>query len=232
MTSDVRQVAIGIPSYEGSINAGTVHCLTRDLLELLSKKILLHFIFVSNGTYISHTRNQIVDEFMRMKDATDLVFIDSDMEWEPGALFKLLNFDADIVGAGYRRKNDDVDDYNMSFLNEKELWADKQGLIEVEVVPTGFMRIRRKVFGEQMEKIAVGLYKENQGQRLIHNFFYQEQRGDVFYGEDFIFCLNCRARGYPIMMYPEMQIDHIGRQSYKGHVGNWLRNRMERSNVR
>lgn len=226
MTTDVRQVAIGIPTYDGNVSMPTMTCLLRDTLALLPHKIVLSIIASSNGTYISHSRNEIVDRFLQNKEINDLIFIDSDMEWESGALLKLLSFDTDIVGGAYRRKNDKIEDYCVSFLDQDELWADAQGLIPVAGLPTGFMRIRRKVFSRLIKDLLVAPYREQGGLRLINNFFYQQHIGSDFFGEDYMFCKLARDSGYKIMLAPEMQINHIGRQSYNGHVGNWLRSKL------
>lgn len=226
MTTDVRQVVIGIPSYDGTIHMGTVNCLLRDQIQLLSKNIILHFIMLSNGTYISHSRNDIVDQFLRHIDCSDLVFIDGDMEWEEGALLKLLSYNAAIVGGAYRRKNDNPDDYCVSFLDQNELWGNSENLIEVAGLPTGFLRIHRSVFEHQIKDLRVNMYKKHMSTRLQYNFFYQKQVNADFFGEDYMFCLDCREAGFKVFLAPELSIDHIGRQSYKGHVGNWLRNRV------
>jgi hypothetical protein len=80
-------------------------------------------------------RNQMVGDFLA-SDADKLVFIDSDVSWEPGSILKLAMHKADFVGGAYRLKQDE-EAYPVEWVDPKgELWA-KDGLLEVAHLPAG-----------------------------------------------------------------------------------------------
>jgi GT2 family glycosyltransferase len=55
--------------------------------------------------------------------------------------------------------------------------------------------------------------------------FYPEIRERADWGEDINFCLRWRAIGGKVWVWPLVQMEHIGRKSYKGCFGEWLLSR-------
>ena len=137
-----------------------------------SKKIELQFGTIGNESLITRARNTLVQLFMD-GDHSHLLFIDSDIAFNPEAVIRMLEYDKDVVTGIYPRKTIDwikvkkrlKEDPNMS---EDELLAaslqynlnvkdpDKilldKGFIEVMDGPTGFMLIKRDVFVEMAKQ--------------------------------------------------------------------------------
>lgn len=61
------------------------------------------FSFIFNESLITRARNYLVDEFLR-SGCTHLLFIDSDIQYNPQDILALLALDRDIIGGPYPKK--------------------------------------------------------------------------------------------------------------------------------
>jgi hypothetical protein len=62
------------------------------------------FSFIFNESLITRARNYLVDEFLR-SGCTHLLFIDSDIQYNPQDILALLALDRDIIGGPYPKKS-------------------------------------------------------------------------------------------------------------------------------
>ena len=62
------------------------------------------FSFIFNESLITRARNYLVDEFLR-SGCTHLLFIDSDIQYNPQDILALLAIDRDIIGGPYPKKS-------------------------------------------------------------------------------------------------------------------------------
>lgn len=116
--------------------------------------------------------------------ATDIVFIDSDIGWEPPDLEKLLSHDVDVVAAAARRRGDHHQ-FAVKLLpqhikgDEIRIEIDpERPIFEVKGVSTSFLRIRRRVFNAMALahpewKIAWGNVPDAINRFLYAYFFYR-----------------------------------------------------------
>jgi hypothetical protein len=95
-----------------------------------------------------------VHEFLK-SDATDMLFIDSDVIATPEDILRLLaqSTDKDIVAGAYPRRATDKKFFADLYWNENEDLEFDGSLMRVKRVGTGFMLIRRHV----IEKMVVVL---------------------------------------------------------------------------
>ena len=145
-------------------------------------------------------RNKLVQQFLA-SEATDLIFLDADISWEPWSLTQLLKHDVGIVAGVYPFKND-IENYPV-FLKESRV--DKDGLINVHYAPTGFMRIKREVF-EKFEahyhNILIEEWRDGKKQDEYLNFFdcRYDTENKRWYGEDVNFCYLLSPTGNDIFV--------------------------------
>jgi hypothetical protein len=172
-------------------------------------------------------RNLCVSRFLSM-EFDDLFFLDSDIAWEHGAMVKLLKKPVDIVAAAYRHRSDPIT-WPVKWLDDrKELWADpKTGLLEVEGVPCGFLRITRSAALEMTLKAE--WYKDRQAPDGKSWCLFDRIRDEnnEKWGEDFSFCKRWREMGGKVWLDPEIEMGHIGGKTFQGKIGDWLRDRHE-----
>ena len=184
---DVRQrkLFLAVPMYGGQC-AGMFARSVADLTSLCTQYgIQLQLYFLFNESLITRARNYCADEFMR-SNATHLMFIDSDIGFNPNDVIALLALQDDsspydVIGGPYPKKciswekiklavDKGVADEDPNTL-EKYVGdyvfnpKSNQGAIpigepvEVSEIGTGFMMIRRRTFEKYQEEFPQLSYK-------------------------------------------------------------------------
>jgi hypothetical protein len=180
--------------------------------------------FVVQDSLVMQARNQILTEF-RASDATDLIFIDSDIGWEVGALLRLISHNVPIVAGLYRRKEETVS-YTVQFSDRHAVTRNREtGLIEVTRVGAGFLRLQRNAIERMIDAYpglryspphALGETKDR------YALFDTSLENGEFRGEDYTFCDRWRAIGGKIWADPEIVLHHIGTMAYTGSLRDVL----------
>lgn len=194
-----RKLFVATPMYGGVCNGPyTKACL--DLTTLAIKHgVQCQFFFLFNESLITRARNYLVDEFLR-SDATHLMFIDSDIDFNPMDVLALLALDKPINGGPYPKKTiawEKIYDAAKFGLaddnpNKLELYSGDYvfnvvpGTTEIRMdepvkvleIGTGFMLIKREVFEQFKAAYPDFSYKPDHnrtvnfdGTREIHMYF-------------------------------------------------------------
>ena len=180
-----RKLFVATPMYGGQC-AGMYTRSIADLSALCAKyQIQLQLYFLFNESLITRARNYCCDEFMR-SNATHLMFIDSDIGFEPNdviALLALMKDDTeyDVMGGPYPKKciswekikqavDKGVADTDPNALEKyvgDYVFNPKSGQSEIPLgqptevreIGTGFMMIRRRTFEEYQKAYPYQWYK-------------------------------------------------------------------------
>jgi len=219
------KVMIVCPAYDGKMHVETVMSLIAEVIGMAAEGIITNVVAHPGNSIITRARNLLLMEFLD-SDYTDIVFIDNDISWEAGKMLAMLKHDVDIVGGAYPVRCD-PERYMIRYLEKEELWADeKTGLLEVEGIPGGFMRISRKALETMIEKNPELAYEELSAKnKIAYRLFDFAQEGAYYWGEDMWFCRLARKCGLKVWLAPEIIFSHIGYKAFTGSVGAWLRNR-------
>jgi hypothetical protein len=183
-----------------------------------------HAIQLTRGdSLVSRARNRLAADFMESVDCTHLLFIDSDVVFEPEHIVRLLSHDEAIVGGLYALKTG-----AFHWCVDGILKPRQDGLVEVRHTGAGFMAVKREVFERMIEafgpEIGYTAY-DCEGGRTEHDFFrvgvFHEQENKVsrLYSEDWGFCERARELGYKIYVDPKIALKHIGQASSRREVG-------------
>ena len=99
-----NKLFVATPMYGGMAHGLYIKsCL--DLQSVMTKYgIETKFSFLFNESLITRARNYLVDEFLRT-DFTHLLFIDSDIHYNPQDVLALLALDKDVIGGPYPKKS-------------------------------------------------------------------------------------------------------------------------------
>ena len=214
-------IFIAIPAMDRKVYCDTVRSLWLEQTVAGELGIQMNVGFLPGSSLVTQARNQLVKQFFDT-GADKMVFVDADVSWEPGALIKVASHKVDFVGGAYRYK-DLKEGYPVAWIEDRdELWADpKTGLLEVEMIPGGFMALTRNVFIELEKKFPERKYDFHG--HIFQSFFHCPPNGD---GEDGAFCKDWRDIGGKVWLDPELSLTHHdGGMAYSGHIGKWLRNR-------
>lgn len=180
-----KKLFVATPMYGGAC-AGMYARSIADLSAICAKyEIPLQLYYLFNESLITRARNYCVDEFLR-SDATHLMFIDSDIGFNPQDVIALLALQTDeseydIIGGPYPKKCiswekikiavdkgfADEDPNNLEKFVGDYVFNPKGGAkeipinqpVEVMELGTGFMMIRRKTFDVYKEAYPHLSYK-------------------------------------------------------------------------
>ena len=193
-----------------------VNSLRRTEELLKSRGIEVTPIFLSYDALVQRARNDLV-RFAVEGKFDDLLFIDSDIEWEPPWALALLEHPVDCVGAAYRKKTDEQELYAVraKMLIPQDI---KTGLWLVDGLGTGFMRLSRKAFTALWDSSEE---YENEGRQCRWIFDVCVVDGKL-YGEDTLMCEKLRRLGFSIYLDPSFCPAHIGIKKYRGDFAAYV----------
>lgn len=212
---------LATPAYSGSIAVECAGAVAAALFNMAGRGIVCDWKILPGCCYVDIARDRLAATFLR-SDATDLIFIDDDLGFPADALWSLLRHDRDIVGGVYPKKQDPaawpVGIFGTA--DGRPLVDPETGLIECAGLPTGFLRIRRRV----IEALATDerRYTTDEGEE-VWDIFPRDRKGGRKWGEDFRFCQIAREAGFKLWCEPRIAFSHVGRKAWTGDYHDWLR---------
>jgi hypothetical protein len=181
--------------------------------------------FHTEDCHVDDARNFLVKQFLN-SGARHMIFIDDDVGWDADSFARLLSLqDADIVGGAYPLKQRS-EDYPVRIKAVPALQARPDGLLEVDGVPTGFMRIERKVIEALCEKRKHMTFYPKEakpGDEKLQVIFERLLVDGRRWSGDLNFCREAMGLGFKVWVDPEMTFTHQGQMRWEGHLGNYLR---------
>ena len=194
-----KSLFVATPMY-GGMNHGLYMKACLDLQGLCYQYgVQIKFSFLFNESLITRARNYLVDEFIHRSECTHMLFLDSDISFNPQDVIALLALDKEVAGGPYPKKaikwksvkkavekKPDIDPQILEKVTGDYVFNPVKGTaqfsvtepLEVLEIGTGFMMIRREVFEKMTEQYPTIRYKPDHvgqanfdGSRYIHAFF-------------------------------------------------------------
>jgi hypothetical protein len=194
----MKTITIGTPYYDN---------LTQEYFESWYKTLIsgIRFNLVQlQGTYIHAARNK-----MAMGITTDyILFIDSDMVWEPEDILKLLDADKEIIGGLYFLKKPPF--HPIAYKDNEPVSDYPNEPFEVDSIGSGFLLIKNEVFQNLLDADFVnkhGLpFDPIHGKTSVY-----KTTGLAGIIDDCAFCARSKARGFDVWCHPALDgLGHIG----------------------
>lgn len=224
------RIWVGIPAYDGKVCISTARSLTSEIQLSAMHGHNIKVTYLPGCSIITHARNQLVQQFLDDPWKADkMVFIDSDVGWEPGSLMKLATYNKDVIAGIYRFKIPE-ESYPMGFFTKKGEAEIEEGLITVAGCPMGFTAISRNAFERFREHYPERAY-EFLGVKthcFFENPFVPEspKLPASLVGEDVAFGFKWREMGGKIWVDPNMNLVHSnGLTEYGGNLLEYLRSK-------
>lgn len=214
------KIFLAVTAYDHKVYGECSEAILKNCITLMlnGHTVIPHY---NNDLYIDRSRNLCAHLFLGT-DCTDIVFVDSDLSFDNDAILKLMRYDRDIIAGAYPYKKLREEYPAKLFFNHQMNCKDEEtGLVSCNSIPTGLMRINRRVF----DKMQVGMRCDERG---IFPFFktgmvYPDEHN--WYGEDSYFCKEWRALGGEIWMEPRINFTHYGIHGFSGNYHEYLMGR-------
>lgn len=225
------------PSHDGKVSQIFTMSLVQTALSI-GKEAILWLSFLGNDAAIGRARSTLVAGFLDNPNFTHLMFIDSDIGWDPKQFVRLLRANKEFVAAFYPVKSYDWalarDGNSADPLERRGLHyvgvpcegaeLEREGeFITARFSGGGFQLIARSVF----EKMCLAypelkfLFTHVRGQSPSENryAFFEGMIEDGYYlSEDFAFCKRWRAIGGKIWLDTKSKLIHSGSHDFYGDV--------------
>ena len=237
---------IAMPCYCGQMCTLTTNSLLQLQKICLLNGIELHFAATLSESLIPRGRNKLVSDFLNTDTFTHLMFIDSDIVFEPMSIIKMLTYNHDICVGAYPCKSLHIDEFlkksneghpnplPASFnyaINTKNKTIVNNNCIEIKYGATGFMLIKKNVFIKMKKELPhlkyvndvpdayTNIIKENDN---LYAFFDTVIDPDSkrYLSEDYYFCQLWTRMGGKIHCDVTCNLNHIGTYIYQGNILN------------
>jgi len=187
--------------------AATLHCITKGV------EIELHV--EPGSSLIQFARNRLAQDFLNDKSYTHILWIDSDIAFQPDAVMQLLDHGVDVCGGSYPVKQIPVWFPSVSLDGE-----DRTKLHRAEVLPTGFLLVSRKAMEAVAATVGTYIHHHNNQEKPTKHIFELELVGDgdvkQLLGEDVVFGHRLRAIGFDLWLDPGLTFLHWGPFTWRG----------------
>jgi hypothetical protein len=177
----------------------------------------------------------MASKVLTSQEFTHLLFIDTDMAFNPSAVQKMIDSQLDVIGCAYPYRTIPLHEkpasaelsyreslsksvpYAVNFPAGTKTIDIKNGICKVDSVGTGLMLISRQalhtlVAESKVKEFSVGFpYNQWYSQARYHGFFEHLEIDGVYFSEDYSFCYRWRALCQrEIWAVVDEEIMHIG----------------------
>lgn len=227
---------IAMPCYRGECHSLCTKQLLKLQMLLHNKNIVMEYFTLESESLISRGRNVCATAFLK-SDCTHLMFIDSDIVFNPIDVLKLIIHNKEIITGLYPVKN-----INFGALKQKipgcnsidealrcsgKRVGNVKSLIEdstlalMHEAPTGFMLIKKSLLLclknncknlEYTNDIAG--YSKHSIDNKFYNFFQVGIHNERYVSEDYGFCALIRACNVDIFADLSVNLIHVGNFYY------------------
>ncbi|MFF0492552.1 hypothetical protein ACFYTQ_26280 [Nocardia sp. NPDC004068] len=146
-----------------------------------------------------------------------LMWIDSDIGFDPDSVDMLRHHDLPIVCAIYAKKGVRELACHMLPGTKRILFGEGGGLMEIKYAATGFLFTHRTVYETMIEHEQLPICNKQFGRVTVPYFLpliQQDGENHWYLGEDYAFCERARRSGFDIMADTRIRLNHIGRKAY------------------
>lgn len=213
-----KKVAIATPALTGQVGMRYAFSLAHTMRIAPQFVVAVSPLFRGGDSLIQRVRNDLLKDALD-SGVTDMVFIDEDQDWEALDFFRLLSHPVDVVGAAVRKKTDDEERYNVVASGGSIRRDGATGLLDVDAVGTGFLRLTRKAMEALWDRSEP--YRDDAGRESRWVFDLGVFDGRLF-GEDVVMCNKVRDAGFKVFVDPGVKVGHAGMKRWTGDFLGWL----------
>jgi glycosyltransferase involved in cell wall biosynthesis len=219
-----KSIFIALPAYDFKVSLKLAVSLAKFSRASAEHGIDIQIGSICGCSVVSRARNLLAKDMLESK-CDYLLFIDSDINFEPDDIFRLMAWGTDpkkgIVAAVPRTRNESkVYIATLDYDDNGDLTMNGMGLVRAKRVATAFMLVRREVFETLEREHPEWAYYDSKTDRTLSCMFDFQLAEEGYIGEDFLFCDRVRSHGFEVWIDPTITLGHMGVQEYVGNYGN------------
>lgn len=239
---------IATPCYGNMVT----HHYLKSILKLqkacIERNLPLSVDTLGNESLVTRARNTLVATFLDRPQFSHLLFIDSDIAFEPEQVFRMLDSGHEVVGGVYpikwldwqriggvvRAGHPDPEPVSLHYAVEfdgQEIKA-REGFAKARYVATGFLMLRRSGLERMRERYpelkinvahVAGLPRSENHYAFFDTMIDPDTR--TYLSEDYAFCRRWQAIGGEIWVDLRSKLTHIGSVGFRGDLTQVLQRR-------
>jgi hypothetical protein len=198
------------------------------------KKINCSFYPIFFESLVSRARNAAVAHFLEDKENTHLLFIDSDIIFEPEDVLKLLKSGKEVIAGIYPKKyitwerlKNNPEAERVDFPVGGNVKMTEDNFLEMDYLPTGFLLISRTAIEKIIKQHPELKYRNDiDGYMSAGDNFYDlfkvGIRNGIYESEDWGFCSLWKEAGGKVLIHPEVNVKHVGWHEYEGNLLKYI----------
>jgi hypothetical protein len=219
-----RSLFIALPAYDFKVSLKLAISLAKFAQAAPHHGVTIQIGSICGCSVVSRARNLLAQDMLE-SDCTDLLFVDSDINFEPDDIFRLMAWGSDPkkgIIAGVPRTRSETKVYIATLNHDKnnDLTMNGMGLVRADRVATAFMLVRRDVFETLAREHPEWQYDDHKSNRRLTAMFDFMLTEEGYIGEDYLFCDRARAHGFEVWIDPTIKLGHMGVQEYMGDFGS------------
>lgn len=219
-----RSLFVALPAYDFKVSLKLAVSLARLAQAAPAHGIDLQIGSICGCSVVSRARNLLTQDMLE-SNCTDLIFIDSDINFEPQDVLRLMAWTSDpkkgiVAGVPRVRSVDKTYITTLDYDADGQLTMNGMGLVRAERVATAFMMVRRDVFTTMVDAHPDWKYYDKRSDRTVPALFDFKLTEEGYMGEDFLFCDRARELGFEVWIDPTISLGHMGVQEYEGNFGH------------
>jgi len=240
LTPTSIHLVVGTPCYGRQVTSAYLSSVLKLQEACRREQVPLTLLMPDGDDLVQRSRQEIVADFMAIGSSTHLLFIDADISFEPGQVFRLLRFGADVAAAAYPLKRINwekvragaqtgsrkLDSAGLDYAVEwKKPLETRKGFGRAELAGTGFFMAQRRVFQALMDRHPELRYsKEGAGpyHYALFNCLIDGKEGP-YLSEDYSFCRRWTGMGGEIWVDLKSRVDHTGASTFAGDLDTAFR---------
>lgn len=220
--------------YNHTCNTEYMMSILRLLNSVKQNKLDCSFYPIFFESLVSRARNAAVAHFLEDKNNTHLLFIDSDIIFEPDHVFKLIQANKEVIAGIYPKKyivwdrlKKRPDSEKVDFPIGGDIRMTEDNFLETNYLPTGFLLISRTAIEKIIKKYPELKYKNDiDGYMSAGDNFYDlfkvGIRNGIYESEDWGFCSLWKSVGGQVLIHPEVNVKHVGWHEYEGNLLKYI----------
>lgn len=216
-----RSIFFALPAYDFKVSLKLAISLARFAQLAPKHGIDIQIGSICGCSVVSRARNLLANDFLA-SNCTDLMFIDSDINFEPESILRLLAWTTNkgiVAGIPVARKKTKTFISTLDKDENGNVIMNGMGLVRATRVATAFMMVQRKVFEDLDAAHPEWEYWDENGQRTLKSFFDFKSTPKGYIGEDYLFCDRARELGHEVWVDPTIKLGHMGVHEYEGCLG-------------